>query len=434
MFPLAILLRGFVKRGRLHVTDYDGRAYDFGDTTTPVDVAVAFRDPSTARRIARNPELNVGEAYVEGSLTIEKGSLLAFLQLLLVNMQIWNASPAGRTFYRVQDAMRLPLGLNRINRSRRNVKHHYDLSDELFSLFLDSDRQYSCAYYRAENDDLETAQLAKKQHIAAKLNIRPGQHILDIGSGWGGLALYLARHYPNVRVTGLTLSDEQFKRSNERAREQGVEDRVTFKLLDYRRETGSYDRIVSVGMFEHVGRPHFSAYFDKLSSLLAPEGVALVHTIGYQTPPAPINAWLRRYIFPGAYLPSMSQLAPIIEKRRLWLTDLENLRLHYAATLSAWHERFDANRGRIAALYDERFCRMWEFYLRACEAGFRWSGLTVFQMQIAKTIDALPVTREYMVREEERLRAMDAITEMPELPGIAAAAAQLRERGSSARM
>ena len=408
MFALGRLFRGLVKHGRLRVKDFDGQIYEFGNNAVPLDATIALRDPGTAWRIARNPELNIGETYLDGSLTIETGTLSSFLRLLLTNSQSWNDSFTGRFYYRLDDILRTPAVLNPVRRARRNVKHHYDLSDELFSLFLDADRQYSCAYYRSEDDDLETAQLAKKQHIAAKLNIRPGQHVLDIGSGWGGLALYIARHYP-VRVTGLTLSDQQFRHANERARQLGMGDRVTFKLLDYRKETGVYDRIVSVGMFEHVGRPHFSAFFRQLSALLKPDGVALIHTIGTQTRPSPINPWLRRHIFPGAYLPALSQIAPIIESRRMWLTDLENLRLHYASTLAAWRKRFDANRDRIALLYDERFCRMWEFYLQSCEAGFRWSGLTVFQLQLTKSIDALPVTRDYMLREEDRLRMADAM-------------------------
>lgn len=423
MFLLGRLFTGLVKRGRLRVTDFDGQVHEFGAQDAPLDAAIALHDQATAWRVAHNPALNIGEAYADGSLTIEEGTLLSFLRLLLVNSQTWNDSFTGRLYYRLEDVLRMPAVLNPIPRSRRNVKHHYDLSDELFSLFLDADRQYSCAYYRSGDDDLETAQLAKKQHIAAKLNIHPGQHILDIGSGWGGLALYIARHYP-VRVTGLTLSDEQFRHASEQARQLGMAGRVTFKLLDYRKETGVYDRVVSVGMFEHVGRPHFSAFFRQLSALLSPDGVALVHTIGWQTPPSPINPWLRRYIFPGAYLPALSQITPIIEARRMWLTDMENLRLHYAATLAAWRERFDANRGRIARLYDERFCRMWDFYLQSCEAGFRWSGLTVFQLQLTKSIDALPVTRDYMMREEDRLRMADAMTNPNPHPVLVASAPQ----------
>jgi cyclopropane-fatty-acyl-phospholipid synthase len=236
---------------------------------------------------------------------------------------------------------------------------------------------------------------------------------MDIGSGWGGLALYLARHYPNVRVTGLTLSDEQYGVATERARQAGLSDRVTFKLADYRQENGSYDRIVSVGMFEHVGKPQFVTFFERVKRLLKPRGVALLHTIGQYTPPGAINPWLRKNIFPGAYLPTLSQLTPILERRRIWLTDMEALRLHYARTLAHWHERFQANRDKVKALYDERFCRMWEFYLQSCEAGFRWGGLTVFQLQLATAIDALPITRDYMIEEESRLRSVDAEETMP---------------------
>lgn len=410
MFPLNAILSQFVKDGRLKVTDYDGQIYEYGDPNAQLDAAISLRDPDTARKLAFNPPLKLGELYMDGALTIEEGSLIGFLRLLLLNNRRWNRSIWGKVYHRAEDVVRLPSVLNFASRARKNVKHHYDLSDELFSLFLDSDRQYSCAYFRSDDADIETAQLNKRQHIAAKLNIQPDQHVLDIGSGWGGLALYLAQHYP-VKVTGLTLSDEQYRTSNARARELGLEDRVEFKLLDYRKEMGSYDRIVSVGMFEHVGKPYFSAFFRKLQSLLTPEGFALIHTIGSQNPPGPINPWLRRYIFPGAYLPSLSQLTPIFERQGLWLTDMESLRLHYAKTLAAWNERFQANRDRVANLYDERFCRMWEFYLQSCEAGFRWSGLTVFQLQLSREIDAVPITRDYMVREEDRLRELDRESE-----------------------
>jgi cyclopropane-fatty-acyl-phospholipid synthase len=407
MFPLSAALRRFIKQGRLQVTNYDGETFEFGDPNLPLDAAVSLRDPDTAWRLATSPALNVGEEYTDGALVIEKGTLLNLLRLLLLNSNRLNTTRLGQLYHSIDNLLRLPSVFNPMRRSRRNVKHHYDLSDELFSLFLDRDRQYSCAYFRSDSDDLDTAQLSKKQHIAAKLAIRPGQHILDIGSGWGGLALYLAQHYP-VKVTGLTLSDEQLRVSNARAAQLGLADRVTFKLQDYRNEEGVYDRIVSVGMFEHVGRPHFSAFFRKVWSLLAPDGVALIHTIGFQTPPAPINSWIRHYIFPGAYLPSLSQLTPILERQAFWMTDIENLRLHYAMTLAAWYARFQANRERVAQLYDQRFCRMWEFYLQSCEAGFRWGWLTVFQLQLAKHVGALPITRDYMMREEERLRQADA--------------------------
>ena len=413
MFPLDPLLRGFIKQGHLRVTDHNGGDHHYGDTSAPLDAAIRTHDAQTEWRVARNPSFQIGEAYLEGRLTLEKGTLLSFLGMMASNLSAINTTPAIRLLYQLEEVATLPAILNWAARSRRNVKHHYDLSGALFSLFLDDDRQYSCAYYRSADDDLETAQLAKKQHIAAKLFVHPGQHILDIGSGWGGLALYLARQYPGVRVTGLTLSDEQFQLASERAREAGLADRVTFKIADYRQETGVYDRIVSVGMFEHVGRPQFRTFFEKIAGLLKPRGVALLHTIGQYTPPAAINPWLRRHIFPGAYLPTLSQLTPVIERRQLRLTDCEVLRLHYAYTLAAWHERFQANRDKIRALYDERFCRMWEFYLQACEAGFRWGGLEVFQIQIAKEIDAVPITRDYINEEEQRLREADGVRMPP---------------------
>jgi cyclopropane-fatty-acyl-phospholipid synthase len=406
MFPLDVIMKRFIREGRLRVTDYDGKVHEFGDPAASLDAAFSLRDPDTARRIALHPAMALGETYMDGALTLDHGTILDLLRLMIVNNRHWTESLSGKIYYRAEDWFRLPQVFNPPRRAQRNVKHHYDLSEELFELFLDADRQYSCAYFRSDTDDLDTAQLQKKRHTAAKLDIRPGQHILDIGSGWGGLALYLARHYP-VRVTGLTLSEEQHRVSNARARQMGVADRVNFKLLDYRLETDSYDRVVSVGMFEHVGRPHFAAFFRKLHELMKPEGVALIHTIGWQPPPAQINPWLRRYIFPGAYLPALSQLTPVIERQKFWLTDLENLRLHYAMTLAAWHERFQANRAGIAKLYDERFCRMWEFYLQSCEAGFRWSGLTVFQFQLTKDIAALPITRDYMLNEERRLEEAD---------------------------
>jgi cyclopropane-fatty-acyl-phospholipid synthase len=407
MFALDPLLGRFVKLGHLVVTDHLGQVHHYGDLSAPADAGIRLHGPEVAWRIARNPAYNLGAAYTDGQFSMTVGGLLDLIGLFLRNLALFNNRRPVRFLYRLEELATIPRIMNWVSRSRRNVAHHYDLSAALFALFLDSDRQYSCAYFRDGHEDIEEAQLAKKQHIAAKLLIHPGQHILDIGSGWGGLALYLAEHYPDVRVTGLTLSEEQYRLATERARQSGLADRVTFKLADYRLETGTYDRIVSVGMFEHVGKPQFGAYFNKVKDLLKPDGVALIHTIGFQTPPAAINPWVRRNIFPGAYLPALSQLAPQIERRGFWLADLEPLRLHYAHTLAAWHERFQANRDKIAALYDERFCRMWEFYLQCCEAGFRWSGLTVFQMQIAKTIDAVPITREYMMREESRLREFD---------------------------
>jgi cyclopropane-fatty-acyl-phospholipid synthase len=283
-----------------------------------------------------------------------------------------------------------------VGRAKRNVAHHYDLSDELYELFLDRDRQYSCAYFRSPDDDIDTAQHQKKRHLAAKLLLRPGQKVLDIGSGWGGLALYLAAEC-GVEVTGLTLSEEQYEVAIRRAAQAGLADRVRFHLRDYREERGQYDRIVSVGMFEHVGVNQYPAFFKKLHELLAPDGVALLHAIGRMDGPGSTNPWLRKYIFPGGYCPALSEVVPEAERVRLWITDIEILRLHYAETLRAWRRRFTQHRERIRALYDERFCRMWEMYLVGCELAFRRDIMLVFQLQMAKAVDVVPLTRDYIV-------------------------------------
>jgi cyclopropane-fatty-acyl-phospholipid synthase len=279
------------------------------------------------------------------------------------------------------------------------------LSDQLYELFLDQDRQYSCAYFSDRDDSLDTAQLNKKRHIAAKLLIRPGQRVLDIGSGWGGLALYLASDC-GADVTGLTLSLEQHRVATRRAAAAGLSDRVRFYLRDYREELGRYDRIVSVGMFEHVGINHYDAFFTRLKSLLAPDGVALLHSIGRMDGPGSTHPWIRKYIFPGGYFPALSEVLPVVEQSRLWVTDVEILRLHYAETLKSWRDRFARNRDRLSEIYDERFCRMWETYLVGSEVAFRRGGCMVFQLQLAKAIDAVPLTRDYMIDWERAHRAI----------------------------
>ena len=296
---------------------------------------------------------------------------------------------------------------NPVRRSRRNVAHHYDLSDKLFDLFLDSDRQYSCAYFLSPDDDLDTAQANKQRHLAAKLLLEPGLSVLDIGSGWGGLALYLARA-GGGEVTGLTLSEKQVEMANRRAAEAGLAERVQFHLRDYREESGTYDRIVSVGMFEHVGVNHYPEFFSTVKKLLARDGVCVLHSIGRMAGPSTTSAWLRKYIFPGAYSPALSEVLPAAEDSGLWITDIEVLRVHYAETLRAWRHRFQVNRDRIAELFDERFCRMWEFYLALSEAAFRHGDHFVFQMQLAKRRDAVPLTRDY-IAEWERAHAAEAI-------------------------
>jgi cyclopropane-fatty-acyl-phospholipid synthase len=411
VFALRLLLRRFVRQGSLGVIDHVGRRHEFGTPGSLPRAAVRLHDPHLYRRLTVQPTLYVGRAYTDGSLTIEEGTLADFLNLLLINEQLASGGATGGLKRRIDEMTRLGAVINMPRRARRNVHHHYDHNAEFYRLFLDEDMQYSCAYFTAEDVTLEEAQEAKKRHIAAKLDIRPGQRVLDIGCGFGGMALFLARNY-GVQVTGVTLSTEQHKVARERAARLGLSRLVDIRLEDYRHLRERFDRIVSVGMFEHVGKPHYHQFFTRLNGLLTDDGVALIHTIGRSQAPSPINVWIRRNIFPGAYLPSFSQIAPVLEKEDLWLTDFENLRLHYALTLKEWNRRFQENRERVQALdparHDERFCRMWEFYLQSCEAGFRHSALTVFQMQIAKRVDTLPITRDYMLAEERRLAAVAA--------------------------
>ncbi len=406
-----------IHTGALDLILPDGKLRHFGHGKARV--AVRIHDWKTVRRIALNPDIALGEAYMDGRLTLSKGDIYDFLELCLINM---GPDRAGRNvgpwIYRLQQnlrwMMRRFMMYNPVGKAQQNVAHHYDLSDDLYDLFLDAERQYSCAYFDHPEATLEEAQLAKMRHIAAKLELARGQRILDIGSGWGGLGMALSR-MAGADVTGLTLSKEQHRYAQERARQLGLEDRVRFHLRDYRNETGRYDRIVSVGMFEHVGAGHYDEYFAKLAELLDDNGVALVHTIGSFGMPTAPHPWIRKYIFPGGYIPSLSEIAPAIEKSGLIMTDIEVLRLHYAETLKAWRERFLANRDRVAKLYDQRFCRMWEFYLAACEAGFRYNGLVVFQIQLTKQIDTLPLTRDYLPRAETRL-ARAAEREKAEAP------------------
>jgi cyclopropane-fatty-acyl-phospholipid synthase len=411
MLALRLLLGRFVRRGSLSVIDHTGRRHDFGIAGTRPSATVRLHDPILYRHLTLHPALHVGRAYVDGTLTVEDGKLSDFLDLLLLNERFASKGRTGEVKRRLEEAARFAAALNLPGRARRNVHHHYDHPADFYRRFLDEDLQYSCAYFDREGISLEEAQEAKKRHIAAKLDLRPGKSVLDIGCGFGGMALFLARNY-GVHVTGITLSTEQHRIARERAARLGLTRLVDFRLEDYRRIRGVFDRIVSIGMFEHVGRPHYGQFFARLNALLADDGVALLHTIGRYQAPAPINVWIRQNIFPGAYLPSLSQLAPLLEKEEIWLADFESLRLHYAATLDAWNRRFQANRERVRALdpgrYDERFLRMWEFYLQSCAASFRYNGLTVFQLQLAKRIDTLPITRNYMLAEERRLMSENA--------------------------
>ena len=387
-------LRRFVEAGTLTVIDPKGTAHRLEGAGGP-SATVRLHDASVSRAMFRNPALAVGEAYMDGRLTVEDGTLLDFLTIALVNQRRARLRNDSGLFALARKAVGRFRTHNPVGVARRKVSHHYDLKPELFDLFLDSDRQYSCAYFASDNDDIETAQRRKKAHLAAKLLLRPGDRVLDIGSGWGGLGLYLAEQSA-VDVTGVTLSHEQHELSNGRAAEAGVSDRVRFRLQDYREETGRYERIVSVGMLEHVGLGHYREFFGKVRELLTDDGVAVVHTIGRYDTPGPVNPWITRYIFPGGYLPTLSELTPAIEGQHLLVTDIEVLKRHYAKTLRAWRSRFVSNRDRAGEMYDERFCRMWEFYLASCEAGFLNNIVTVFQIQLAKDPDAVPETRDYI--------------------------------------
>jgi cyclopropane-fatty-acyl-phospholipid synthase len=398
MFTLLdILLRRIVLRGSLQLIDADGIAHGYGDGGPP-RVSVRLADRRLERQLVRDPPLALGEAYMHGRLQMVDGGIYDFLELILSNLESEPLPSWTKSFNAARYLLRRLRQFNPSGRARRNVAHHYDIDGAIYDLFLDSDRQYSCGYF-TEGADLEEAQLAKKRHLAAKLAIEPGQRVLDIGSGWGGLGLYLAKA-AHCDVTGVTLSSEQLKVSRERAAKEGLNRAVHFEFKDYRKVEGRFDRIVSVGMFEHVGVNHYGAYFRKLRNLLSDDGVALIHTIGRAEPPTATNPFIAKYIFPGGYIPALSEMVASIERSGLVITDLEILRLHYAETLRAWRERFVANWDKAAAIQDETFCRMWEFYLAASETAFRYQKLVVFQVQLTKRIKSLPITRDYMYKAE----------------------------------
>jgi len=402
------LLRKLIRRGWLTVVDATGRRHVYGERSGGApSVTIRFTDHWTPRRAAFNPALALGEAYMDGRMLIEEGDIRAFLDLIGLNTH-WDGDEAVRLgLWRPWRRNGWWNKWNWAGQARRNVAHHYDLSSRLFALFLDEDLQYSCGYFADLAAGLEEAQAAKKAHIAAKLDLRPGQRVLDIGCGWGGLALYLHR-IADVDVLGITLSRKQLAVARTRAANAGVADRVRFELLDYRAVSGSFDRIISVGMFEHVGPPHYRTFFERCRALLALDGVMLLHTIGRADGPAPTDRWLARYIFPGGYVPALSQIAPAIERARLWITDVEVLRLHYAYTLSHWYERVTASREAIIALYDERFFRMWQFYLAGAIAAFRHDAHLNFQIQASRRREALPLTRDYMAAAEQAFTAHGA--------------------------
>jgi cyclopropane-fatty-acyl-phospholipid synthase len=404
---LRFLLGHFIRRGNIRVTTSRGAVFTLGDGTGK---PVAFRFVTRAAEWAllRDPELTFGESYMDGSLVVEQGSIADVLKVVMRQQQDeppqWARLQGWVRFLRRRWAQ-----FNPRRRSRQNVAHHYDLDGRLYSLFLDADRQYSCAYFETADQSLDDAQLAKKRHLAAKLLLRPGQNVLDIGCGWGGLALYVAE-LTGASVTGVTLSQEQFGIATSRAAEKHLSDKAQFRLQDYRDIGEKFDRIVSVGMFEHVGVNHYNRFFQRVRDLLTDDGVALIHYIGRSDQPCATNAFIARYIFPGGYIPALSEVMPAIERSGLIVTDIEILRLHYAMTLRHWRERFLARWDEAKALQGERFCRMWEFYLAGSEAAFRYQNLVVFQIQLSRKVEALPIVRDYMHGDEialmERERAL----------------------------
>jgi cyclopropane-fatty-acyl-phospholipid synthase len=400
---LRYFLQQFIRRGAMTFTTASGAKFCCGDGTGE-PVFVRFLTTDAERRVLLNPELALGEVYMEGAFVVENGSIADVLAILMAQpdilphwakLQWWLRYP-GRHIRQ----------FNPRGRSKDNVAHHYDLDGRLYSLFLDSDKQYSCGYFETPIATLDDAQLAKKRHLAAKLIIGRGDRVLDVGCGWGGLSLYLAE-MTGANVTGITLSTEQLQVSSARAAERGLTGSAKFFLEDYRDVTGPFDRIVSVGMFEHVGVDFYETYFKRCAELLTDKGVMVLHSIGRSEGPDATNPWIAKYIFPGGYIPALSEVMPAIERAGLLVCDVEILRLHYAETLKAWRERFMARREEAVQLYDERFARMWEFYLACSEMSFRKQNLMNFQIQLTKRQGVVPMTRDYIPREEGKLRSLE---------------------------
>jgi len=401
-------LSDFIKEGALEFAFANGKVVRFGDRGVADPPRVALRDRKAEWELLRRPELAFGELYMNGRADVVHGTLDEVLGTVSRNAMRNDAPAWLRLLFKTRIALRALHQRNDPNRARRNVAHHYDIGNDLYSLFLDEDQQYSCAYFENDAQTLEEAQLAKRRHIAAKLFVEPGQSVLDIGCGWGGLGLYLART-AGANVTGVTLSQEQLAVANQRAAEAGLSNHARFELQDYRHVRGKFDRIVSVGMFEHVGVNYFKQFFEKIAASLNDDGIALLHTIGRTDGPGATSPWVVKYIFPGGYIPGLSEIVPHIERAGLIILDIEVLRLHYAKTLQDWADRFQANREKAKTMYDERFCRMWEFYLTGARFAFLYEHHVVWQIQLAKDIYALPhITRDYIAARENELRARES--------------------------
>jgi cyclopropane-fatty-acyl-phospholipid synthase len=404
------MFRELIRQGDLQVTDWTGTTRSYGDGIG-IRSRIVFKSAKAARHFVLDPDLAAGECYMDGSFDcIDGTTIYDFLAIAMANTGGRGNHWVHNIIHAVRRVFRRIDQLKTLNKASGDVAHHYDLSGQLYDLFLDIDRQYSCAYFDAPDATLEEAQLAKKRHLAAKLLIKPGMRVLDIGSGWGGLGLYLTE-ICGADVTGVTLSEEQHKLSNERASQRGLSETTRFLLKDYRLLSEKFDRIVSVGMFEHVGVGHFPEFFAKARELLKDDGVAVLHSINRSDGPGATSAWIKKYIFPGGYIPALSEVVPHLERTGLYVTDVEILRLHYAETIHHWATRFAANRARAAEIYDERFCRMWEFYLAGSECAFRYGGMNNFQIQFVNNQSVLPLTRDYLQDEETRLKAIEGGTQ-----------------------
>ncbi len=375
--------------------DSNSKKYVIGKPIKDNPIIIKLLEKNLNYKLLLNPDLYFGEAYTNGSLIIENGTLTEFLEIALRNIGRNDINVYGKILNKIKGSYRYLTNFNKGLVSKNNVSHHYDISEKLYDLFLDTNRQYSCAYFKSENDSLEQAQENKMNHIIKKLNIKPNQKVLDIGSGWGTLAINIAQK-TKASVTGITLSENQLEYSNNKAKEMNLGNQVEFKLIDYRELNEKFDRVVSVGMFEHVGRKFYKKYFNTVSKLLNDKGIALIHTIGSSNPPRNPHPWITKYIFPGGYTPSLSQIARPIEDSGLIISDMEVLRMHYSHTLRNWKERFLSKKTTVLEMFDEKFFRMWEFYLASCEMAFKWGDQVVFQLQLTKDNISAPTTRDYI--------------------------------------
>jgi cyclopropane-fatty-acyl-phospholipid synthase len=398
----SVLLNYLVKTGDLTVIDAKGKTHRFGVAEQKPKAVVRLHDASLHHKLFFYPDFYLGEAYMHGTLTLEEGNLNDFLTILALNFAVSKPTPLEKLAEKVAPLLQRIQQYNPVGLAQKNVAPHYDVSDKLYELFLDKDWHYTCAYYTDPDNTLEQAQQDKIQHVAAKLRLKPGMKVLDAGCGWGGFAMYMARNF-DVDVTGVTLSGEQAAKATERAKQAGLSHKVRFLQKDFRTMTGTFDRVASIGMMEHIGVGFYPQLFTKTKELLTTDGIAFFHCIGRLDGPGTTNPWLRKYIFPGGYAPALSEVTKVIEKSDMLITDIEILRMHYAYTLRDWQQRFRDNWKTAAAIYDERFCRMWEFYLVSAEMDFRYLSTMIFQIQLSKDVNAIPITRDYMFEAERML-------------------------------